>query len=70
MAETRVWIASQPFSYLEIWIDFGMFEAVAIDPVRSWNDVIGTVRETTAIWVVNFFGVVSIGVVSWVHGLN
>jgi hypothetical protein len=33
-----------------------MFEAVEIDPVGNWDDVVDTVRETTVIWIVNFLG--------------
>jgi type IV secretory pathway TrbF-like protein len=37
-----------------------MFQAVEIDPVWSWDDVIGTVRETASIWILNFLTEVKI----------
>jgi hypothetical protein len=47
-------IASQPFSCLEIVYVVVMFEAIAIYSAGSWDDIIGTVWETTAIGIVNF----------------
>ncbi len=61
MAETQLLTVSQPFLCLEIWIDFGMFEAVAIDTIGRRDNVVWTSIVDTACRVVNFFGVVSIG---------
>ena len=44
-------------SALFMWLKIGvylMLEAVAIDSVRRWDDVIGTVCATATIWIVDF----------------
>ena len=68
MAVTRVGIASQPFLYL----DFGVICVfqTEIDTIGRRDNVVWASIVATACRVVNFFGVVSIGVVIWVHGLK
>lgn len=54
MAVTQYQPASQPFLYLDFGVDL-MFEAVEIDSIGSWDDVVVAVWTATTIRIVDFF---------------
>ena len=54
MAVTRVGIASQPFLYLDFCV-ICVFEAVAIDSIGIWDDVVCTSVDLASREVVDFF---------------